>query len=270
MTSIGDVMRHMHPPVEMSPLPAPPRPEGGYPVPVLPDDLREQVGLLEGRHRFGDFVMSPRDGKPVFDARAAGYAEQQRLAMQPATKLEIRRWFTVLVNVLVPGAIKPQALFQGLLLVCGKYPAACFCDETAAAIIGENTFLPSVAEMRAVLRPISEELKGTLRGLEKIQEAGTAQRGRSDWRASTAYIDGIVASGSAAVPPKHPPHPSMPKREPVSDLVRIDPTKVAQQLAAFGFQPGGPDLLAARREALKPKPPAPPPEGQAPLLKVVK
>jgi hypothetical protein len=50
--------------------------------------------------------------------------------------------------------------------------------------------------------------------------------------------------------------------------VRIDPAEVARQIAALGVPPNT-DLLAARRAALEP-PLAPPPEGQAPLLKVVK
>jgi hypothetical protein len=217
MTSIGDVMRHMQPPAKMSQLPAPPRPEGGYPVPVLPNDLRQQVDLLEGRHRFGDFLMNPPDDKAAFDPRAADYAEQQRLAMQPATELEIRRWFTALVNVLVPGAIKPQPLFQGLLLVCGKYPAACFCDETAAALIGDNTYLPSVAEMKAVLLPIADDMRGTLHGLLRIAGAGQP---RGQAREAVGYV----------LPP--PPPEVTPRRRPLRerrDPEDFDPDDVAEQ-----------------------------------------
>jgi hypothetical protein len=229
--SIGNVLRHMQPPAEMSPLPAPPRPEGGYPVPVLPDDLRQQVELLEGRHRFGDFIMNPRDDKPDFDARAVGYAELQKLAMQPATEMEIRRWFTVLVKVLAPGAITPQALFHGLLLVCGKYPAACFSDETAAALIGANTFLPSVAEMKAVLLPIADQLRGTLHGLERIKRAGQP---RGQAREAFGWFDQKLAD--IARDARATAEAARPDRE---EAAPDDPPRtVEEQLAALGFPRG--------------------------------
>jgi hypothetical protein len=95
-------------------------------VPVLSDDLRQQIARLQPV-RFGDFVLEPPE--PVHHPDAARYAEDLHRTLAPAPESAIRAWFMILAGSLGPGVIPAAAILAGLLLTCGELPAPCWATK---------------------------------------------------------------------------------------------------------------------------------------------
>jgi hypothetical protein len=247
---------------------APERPAGGYPVPELPDDLRRQVDLLCGRHRFDDFVMTV---EPAFHPDAARYAEQYRLAVEPASEGEIKRWFLIVSNSLAAGSVPAQAVYNALLLVGDDLPAPCWCRDTAKAIVSKETFLPGASELLKVLQSVAADLRADLLALDRIARADPATQ--------RAFRTGPAR----ASPVPYDPGAAMPRPEQCAEAQPECPAPlpghtVEQQFAAFGYTPeqAAADLAATnarrwqRSAPVEPaKEPAEAPEFGGPGLHVV-
>ena len=188
-----------------------------FPAPVLSPALQQQIDRLSG-----NFGLSMPDG-PVFDPDAAGFIEAQRLAVRPASEDMIRKWFMVIVGSLAPGSVNPDAVFAALLLVCGDYPAACWCRETAAAIVGKEKFLPLAAVIKEAVQPIADRLTGPLRWLERIAQAKPETAG-------TVHFGPAREAKGYVLPP--PPPEKTPQRRPLRERKvadDIDPDEAAEQ-----------------------------------------
>jgi hypothetical protein len=250
-------------------------------APQLPARLRQQVArILAGPTRYpgvpgsDDPGLRLRPPVPTYDPDAERIAAELRAMLErPADRQMMHDWLELLAaSVNNPPASEREFSLRlaAVVMACGDLPAVCWGQDTLQAAVRTSKFWPSVAEIYALLKRRADQLQAELAAVEQIARANdygpTVVPGNGE---STAPYDPGPAS------PAHAPHPSMPKRDPDAQPIRVDEAEKARVLAAFGIKPGEPDLLAARRAVFEPKPPAEepqpePPEFGGPRLMVVK
>lgn len=205
-----------------------PAPPGGHPEPTLPDDLQTLVDVVGGGSVFGDFRMVR---EAVYHPLAAGFADEQRRALLPAPEQAIRTWYRLLSQGVAasPGS---DGLVEGVLLLCGDYPAACWTRDTARAVLRAidpaRPFWPTAPQVDAVLRPIAERMRGRASRLDQIARADPATAG--DFHAGPARESAEVYK----LPP--PPPPSAPRGRPDLDIRPPERTP-EEQIRALGRGP---------------------------------
>ena len=147
-------------------------PHEPFALPALPADLQQQVDLLSGQMRFGDFAMTAPE--PAFHPDAAHYAGKWRQGLQPVPPATITAWFGSLAGLVGRGAVDAEMLLRGVVLSCGKLPAVCWTAETLGEAVGKFTFLPMVAELKAFLEPFAMQLRARVAGLDRVARADPA------------------------------------------------------------------------------------------------
>ena len=144
-----------------------------------------------------------------------------------------------------------------IMLACRDLPALVWGEEALAEACRTFEFWPAPSVLFQHLRHYATPLAGKIDRMEHPVSVA---------REAFGYLDSVLASGSACVPPEHAPHPSMPKHEPAGELVRIDPAEVARQLAALAAmdvvvppeskpEPARPMIVTVNRKPIaKPEP----------------
>jgi len=227
-------------------------------------------------------VLTPSEPRYQPGAEAAA-AERRAALAQPATPEMIRNWLELIAgsvaNTPDDNAI---TLRVSVLALYDDLPAPVWTSRVAVRqAVAAFKFWPSGAEIVELQQRCLARLKGEIYALERIAKG---ERGpRNGLRPSTAYLDRILASGSAAVPTEAPAHLSSPRPGIADDFDDIGgrysrpifpyatPLRtVEEQLAAFGM------TMEQARAGLKahnePEQPAEPeaPSAAPPVLKVVK
>jgi hypothetical protein len=194
--------------------------------PALPVDLQQQVDLLSGQMRFGDFAMTAP--KPAFHPDAARYAGEWRQGLQPVPPATITAWFGSLAGLVGRGAVDAEMLLRGVVLSCGKLPAVCWTAETLGEAVGKFTFLPMVAELKAFLEPFAMQLRARVAGLDRVARADPATA--SNFRTGPAR----EAKGYV-LPPPPPQREARVPLHPSGKEIAAPLRSVEEQLAALGF-----------------------------------
>jgi hypothetical protein len=208
-------------------------------------------------------------------------AEQRAVAIraaidQRADAATIREWL-VLIGATVARPRPTQddiAVMIAGMLDDDVYPTAVFNQATRSAARRAFKFWPSAAEIWDLLRPHIEAMGGELPGLDRIVR--NARRAPIvPAREAFGYLDSVLATGSACVPPE-----VTPRRRPLRELgdvdrvTRDDPEEVKEedaaarewarkQLVALGVAPAAkpePDRPAHARIATVNDAPIPAPE----------
>ena len=186
------------------------------------------------------------------------------------------------------GRRTPEALgmwLSAVIFACGDEVPGGAWDAVALrqAMREFKQYWPNAGEVADLLLRHTARLRREIEALERIARGG---RGRSDVRGSRDYLDRAAASGSAAVPPEQPEHPSSPRPGIAHDfddmtgrstIPAVDPVRtIEQQFAALGFTPEAAAKALAETNARRSQPapvetiPAAPSPDPLPVVRLTK
>ena len=226
-----------------------------YSPPAMAPELRAQVErLIAGPVRLPGvdaedpgMVLTP---EPEYHPGAQAEADAKRAALvRPMEPQAIRLWAQTFAagHSNAPRDETDFAMWlSALIFTCGDDVPGGAWDVVALREASRefSEFWPSAGKVFKLLEARALRLQREIAALERIAKGERVRRGPVR-ESSVPYVLPMP-------PPERPAHPSMPKGEPGSDLVRIDPVAKAQTLADFGpIDHPNVDRLAARRAQLE-------------------